>query len=835
MSITAKGAQGGVGLGYTGGSGAIMTGTFTSTPGHVLKIIAGGQPTCAFGYAGGGGGGSFVWDVTGGNVLLVAAGGGGGGGTSGNGIAAVTANNGTNGGGGATYGGGGTAGNGGTTPSYVRYAGGGTGWLNNGAAGLWLCVNAGGGIKPLTSGAGGGYGGNVSFDGPGGFGGGGGAQGGCTSGYGGGGGGYSGGGAGAGPTYYGGGGGGSFNAGAPQSNSVGNTGNGVVYITPLCTAPVPGVINGPSSVCVGAAYSFTDPTATLGGTFGTTVWTSTNPLVALAAPTTGVVSGLTPGIDTIKYTITLTCGTASTYKVITVNPLPTPIYGYAEVCPGSTIVEYDTTAGGKWSSMGTSVATIDSNTGLLTGVTAGSALISYTLSSTGCASSRTIRVVSISGPPTICNGDSLVFTSTGSTGVWSSSSISNATVNSADGMVTGTGMGSATIIYTLASGCSVTAPVSINALAPVLGTDSVCVGGDRYLTDIVGGGHWATDNPLTATVHIDSGRVHGVTVGFTNITYSLPNGCKSWVTFNVIDYPPAPIGVMRACPQTTTVLVDAVGPGWWTSGNPSIATVDSSTGTVTGQSADTVDIFYTISPGCTVYATVTINPLPAPVTGMKVICPGTIDSLGDITPFGKWSSVTPTLGTVDSIGIVTGIGGGDAQIQYTIIATGCSQIGHVTVDPLPVPVVTYNWISATLYTTTGYQTYQWYDSLSGKIIGATTPSVALTNTDYYWVEVTDGNGCKGKSGLYHYNISQVGVHAINANGISIYPNPTNGTLFIHAATPVRAVISNIAGKTELDVPNATELDLNSLPAGMYFVAVYDESGARITTQKIIRQ
>jgi len=588
-------------------------------------------------------------------------------------------------------------------------------------------------------------------------------------------------------------------------------------------------------VCVGASVIFTDPTATTPGTFGTATWSSSNPLIAMVDPITGAVSGVSPGVDTIIYTITLTCGTASTTKVITVNPLPSPVYGFADVCPGSTIVEHDSTAGGKWRSLITSIATIDSNTGLLTGVAAGVVTISYTLTSTGCAASRIVHVVSISGPGTICNGDSAAMASTSAGGTWSSSDLTKATVNSTSGVVTGTGMGSATITYTLPSGCTITTPISVNALAPILGVDSTCIGASRYLTDIVGGGNWTSGDLTIATVVIDSGRVFGVAVGSADITYTLPTGCQRIVTFNVIDYPPAILGIQTACPGTTTTLVDATGGGYWTSGNTAIATVDSITGIVTGVAADTVDIFYTISPGCTVGTAVTINPLPAPITGMKVICPGSIDSLSDVTLFGKWTSVTPTLGTVDSVGVVTGISGGNAQIRYTLIATGCFWTATVSVDPLPVPPLTYNWLAGTLYTTTGYSTYQWYDSLSGKIIGATTTSVALTNTDYYWVEVTDGNGCKGKSSLYHYDINQVGVHSVNANGIAIYPNPTSGKVFIVSAVPVRAVITSLDGRKELDQPHAEELDMTRLQAGMYFLTLYDESGARITAQKLVKQ
>ena len=59
LTIITMGAQGGnqtVNPGTTGGTGAIMSGNFTVTPGQVLSVMVGGQGVTAQ-YVGGGGGG----------------------------------------------------------------------------------------------------------------------------------------------------------------------------------------------------------------------------------------------------------------------------------------------------------------------------------------------------------------------------------------------------------------------------------------------------------------------------------------------------------------------------------------------------------------------------------------------------------------------------------------------------------------------------------------------------------------------------------------------------------------------------------------------------------
>jgi len=654
------------------------------------------------------------------------------------------------------------------------------------------------------------------------------------------------------PTYFGGGGGGGWygaggaykGGGCGGSSSTGTgatsvtmttgyqTGNGEVIIHVICAVPTGGAIVGASSVCVGATTTLTDPTGTIGGT-----WTNGNPLIDLVDPVTGVVTGLSPGVDTITYSITLSCGSATVTRAITVNPLPSPIFGSMGLCPGSTTTLYDTTAGGTWSSTIPAVATAGSATGIVTGISSGYGTISYTLTSTGCAATAVVTVVALSGAThTVCATDSILITATAPSGTWSTSNTSIATVD-ATGEVTGIAMGTAMVIYTLPSGCSTTWALTVNPLALIAGTDSVCIGANRYLTDIVGGGTWSSNDITTATVTSDSGRVYGVAAGITTITYILPTGCMTTAPFQVIPYPPAILGAMIACPLTTTALTDASAGGWWTSGNTGVATVDSATGIVTGVAADTADIYYTVAPGCTIQMTITINPLPAPITGRDVICPGNKDTLSDITPYGGWSSITPTLTVVDSFGVVTALlASGNAIIQYTLPITGCYQTKIVTIDPLPVPAITYNWIDATLYATTGYAHYQWYDSTVGLIPGAISSSIAASTDTWYFVVVTDSNGCKGASLPFHYDLSMVGVKNIS-NGATtrIYPNPANDKVNIQSTIPVDAIIETMDGKKLIEQKKTSEVDIHMLPAGIYVISLYDENGVRVSVQKLIKE
>jgi uncharacterized protein YjdB len=676
LTIAASGAQGGNttgGIPASGGFGANMGGTFAVTPGHVLNIITGGQPTSVM-FQGGGGGGSFVWDVTAGNVLLIAAGGGGGASyepftpTSINGVNAVTTNNGANGTGG--FGGAGVGGNGGIAPFSSMYGGGGTGWLSGGVNGNGCSPLAIGGLTPLAGGTGGSFGGQTGpYNSDGGFGGGGGAQGNC-SGWGGsgGGGGYSGGapgGLGSFPMSNAGGGGGSFNSGSSQVNSVGNTGNGIVTIS--YTIP-------PPAICVGntTTLSTTPP----GGT-----WTSGGTGVATVAPSTGVVTGVAGGTATITYTLPAGCYTTA---IVTVNPLPAAIGGTAVMCAGASTTLTNTVSGGTWSSSNTGIATVGSATGIVNGVAAGNADITYTLP-TGCFAVKTVTVNTtpgtITGTMSACVGATTTLSSSPTGGTWSSSNTGIATV-SGSGVVSGVAAGTVNITYMLSAGCYTTASVTINPNpVSITGIMALCAGSTTALSSATTGGTWSSSMPSVATVGASSGIVTGSIAGTTVITYQLPTGCSTTATVTVNTMPLGIPAAPPVCVGTVVGFVSGTPGGTWSSSNPAMGTI-STIGSFTSISAGIPIITYAIGP-CFVTRAVTINPNPAAITGTMVLCMGSSTSLTSATSGGTWTSSATGVATIGSTsGLLTGVSGGTATITY-MMGTGCYTTATVTINTTP--------------------------------------------------------------------------------------------------------------------------------------------------------
>ncbi|MDG1742036.1 MAG: gliding motility-associated C-terminal domain-containing protein, partial [Crocinitomicaceae bacterium] len=182
-----------------------------------------------------------------------------------------------------------------------------------------------------------------------------------------------------------------------------------------------------------------------------------------------------------SYSVTVTngsgCSTTSSAQSVTVNPLPTvaAITGSPDVCVGSTTVLASSTTGGVWSTSDATVADVSAS-GVVTGVSAGSATITYTVTDgNGCTNSTSASVsvdstpavplIVANGPTTICPSSSLTLTApAGYTYVWSTGDqTASISVNQTD---------SYTVTVSNAAGCSTTsAPIDVtveDVTAPTL-------------------------------------------------------------------------------------------------------------------------------------------------------------------------------------------------------------------------------------------------------------------------------------------------------------------------------------------------------------------------------
>ncbi len=628
----------------------------------------------------------------------------------------------------------------------------------------------------------------------------------------------------------------------------------------ITTPATPSHITGPSAFCIGTSITLTD--STTGGT-----WSCSGSGVVTIGASTGVVTGISAGVAVITYSISNSCGSAyitDSIRVLTAPSAPAAISGATTLCAGTTTTLTDATAGGSWSSSSTAVAVVGLHTGIVTGVSAGSVIITYSITGS-CGSayasmSMTITSVPatpapISGPSALCVAGSATYTDTSAGGVWSCGSTGIATVSATSGIVTGIAVGSANITYTLTNSCGsshANRSVTINPLpsvAPIAGGGvAVCPGVTTILTDSTSGGTWVSGTPSIAVVST-SGVVTGSTAGTAVITYSYSNSCGTAVATATVTVSPLPfadtiIGASNVCAGYTIILYDSTAGGGWSSSSTSIATVTAS-GMVTGvpTTSGTVSIFYSVSNSCgtvTVSKVITVDPAPYPgsITGTQTVCPGFTTLLHDVVTSGVWHSNDTTIATVSSTGLVTGVVLGTAIISYTLTnSCGSATTGvYVTVQPFPhagpisgpTVVCPAKIIELTDTTNEGHwvslDTYVASVNSIGQVTGGAPGGT--------YILFIAGNSCGSDTASHAVNVNpytvctyETGVTQVEQpEGLSVFPNPTSGTFTIHSvsqsAEAVTVLMYNIQGeqvnKFTIDPKVDKEITPN-VPAGIYFL------------------
>ena len=362
----------------------------------------------------------------------------------------------------------------------------------------------------------------------------------------------------------------------------------------------------------------------------TITWVSSIPTVA-SVSTSGLVTALAPG----NTGITATSGSANATAVVTViqKPVATVTVSPAtvSVIVGNPTTLVDTTYDGHggvltgravtWASSAPAVASV-SQSGVVTTLTTGTTTISAT--SEGKVGTSTVTVVPVPvntvtvspSAASIAVGDSTTFvatlkdaggnTLTGRTITWSSGTPANASVNAATGLVKGVAVGTSVITAT-SEGMTGTATVTVTVV-PVAsvtvsaGSSSIIVGATTQMTFVAKDASnnvltgrtatWSSDTPGAATVNATTGLVTGVSAGTATITATVEGVTGS----ELITVNPVPVAsvVITASPDsaiagaaTLTLTAQAFDANsnqlsgrtfTWTSGDPTIATVSSSTG-----------------------------------------------------------------------------------------------------------------------------------------------------------------------------------------------------------------------------------------------------------------
>ncbi len=439
-----------------------------------------------------------------------------------------------------------------------------------------------------------------------------------------------------------------------------------------------------SELCIGET---TTVTPTTGGT-----WVSSDSDVA-SITSGGVITALSNGSAIFTFTSggSSQCASNSTGPLL-VNPAPTIVLGAPEICVDETTTATTSTAG-QWTSADPSVATIDPNTGLITGIAPGTTTFTFVDDLTGCVSPETTDFIVgepapvTSGAAQICVGEQTnVFPSTG--GTWTSSDPLIAAVDQ-DGLVTGVSPGSVVFYYTESGGC-ISAPTDSTEVTPGPDTDigvddELCIGETIQILPAAGG-TWVSSDSGVASI-TDGGLVTAVGPGVANFTFtSNTTGCSSQPTDPVTVNGPATTIILGSdviCIGATTQMSPTSG-GTWFSNDPTTASIDPATGLVTGlMEGGTSFVFTPDDTGCPSNDSDSVFVSPAPIATLfdASLCIGAKTILSP-TINGTWTSSDPTIATVLDNGEVTALAPGIVTFTFTETATGCASAAAT--DPLTI-------------------------------------------------------------------------------------------------------------------------------------------------------
>ncbi|MCC6318430.1 MAG: Ig-like domain-containing protein [Gemmatimonadaceae bacterium] len=445
----------------------------------------------------------------------------------------------------------------------------------------------------------------------------------------------------------------------------GVVGSSVVTVTPV---PVASVTVSPStgSLVVGQTLQLGATTASSTGqtlTGRVVTWSSSANAVATVS-STGLVSAVAAGSATISATSEGRTGTArltvTDVPVASVRVTPTT----ATVASGQTAqlaaqaldannnVLNRTIA---WSSDQPSMATV-SQTGLVTGINAGSVRINASVGNVTGSATITVTPVPVASITIAPNGATVLVGGTQQL---------TATARDANG-VTLPGR-----IVTWISGAPSVATVSQSGLVSAVGPGSAVI--------------FAGTEGVSASVTITVTTVGVSVVRVVPSTGSIQQGTQLQLNTQVLDANNNPI----------TGKVPT-----WSSSNEAIATV-SSTGRVLGIAPGTVTITATVD-GVIGTGTYAVSPVPvgaiALVPSVATLAPGGTQTLVPnltgtnglpLSPIGRtiiWSSSNTAVATVSTTGVVTAVGQGTATITAT--TEGVSGTATITVSSTPIASIT---------------------------------------------------------------------------------------------------------------------------------------------------
>ena len=522
-------------------------------------------------------------------------------------------------------------------------------------------------------------------------------------------------------------------------------------------------------------------------------------------------------------------GVSATGLVINTSPTVNPTTGASnDLCIPSTLVLSNTTNLGVWSSSNTLVATVDAG-GTVSGVSAGSVVISYTLTTNGCSTSATYPVnvklpISISASPvavTVLTGSNATFnvTASGTTPSyqWEVSADSGASFNplANDATYSGVTTNSLSITATpdtlntyeyrcVVSGSSPCSPATSSSAVLTVGNTGIvtdpsnvnlCNSGTATFTVVasgsVNGYQWFEDDGSGALPISNGGNYSGANSASLTITgvTTLNNGYNYYV---VIDGP-------ANDPQSNVAILN-VATGVSVS-NPSNQTVCYSGGTstfVAAPAGSSTTLVWEYSADNVSFGTVSNGtPLGATYAGQ-----GTGSLLVTTT------AATPAAGTYYYRLLV------NANSPCPSVPSLGAQLiinnPTVSTQPAAASVLAGNATSFTVATAAPSPTFQWQRATTvggvyANVVNGTPVGVSYTDATTATLNVSTLNSTAESTANFYRAVVTSGGCSVNSNGgqltITNYCQPAT-TVGGASDSVVNVVISNTSAGTNVTQPSS---------------------------------
>ena len=590
-----------------------------------------------------------------------------------------------------------------------------------------------------------------------------------------------------------------------------------ITVNPVPTTPIINA-SGPTTFCTGGSVTLT---ASEGTSY---LWSN--------GATTRFINVSTAGNYSVNVYNASGCFATSAATTVTVNPLPTPTInasGPTTFCAGGSVT-LTASEGASW------LWSNGANTQSITVNEPGDYRVTVTNNNNCSAPSEivTVRVnalpvptITAGGAITFCQGGSVTLTaSAGSSYLWSTGEITQS--------ITVDESGAYTVQVTNTAGCTATSAattVTVNELP----TASITAGGPT--TFCQGGSVLLTGNSDHANVtytwyrgglEVATGANYSAnTSGSYTVVATDANTCSSEVSAAVAVTVIAPNNIIREglttsfCTGSSTILHALTGTGYvyvWTKVGDPLFTATGPELTVTDVGSYAVTL--TTPAGCIITSDptqVSANPLPvATITpgGPTTFCEGGSVIL---TASAGASWLWNTGATTQSIKVFAG-GSYSVTVTNANECSATSDATPVTVNPLPEPPTitangptTFCFGGTVTLTASEGSSYLWSN-------GATTPSITVSATDNFTVQVTNANGCLSPaSAVVAITVNQLPEATITANrstalcqGETVILTASAGSSYLwNTGATTQSIEVSAEGSYSVTVTNANECSATS--------------------------